>query len=133
VTYEDLLNRIIADGIAEVREAYGDPKAHHKRDGAIEGFEACRGKAPSDLVALWTEAEQCAAKIARESRENASGEPLDYWRQRYKTLQIEFVCNVVSVGLVNSGQAPLLGHLPTSRGAMKYAAIVGVQGQGAEA
>lgn len=120
MTYEDLLNRIIADGIAEVREAYADPKEHHKRDGAIEGFEACRGKSPSDLVALWTEAERSAGH---------RNDVTDYWRQRYKALQIEFVLNVLSVGL----ETPLLGHLPTARGAMKYAAIVGVRGEGVEA
>ena len=134
MTYEDLLDRIIADGIAEVRETYADPKERHKRDGAIEGFEACRAKEPGELVTLWTEAEQRAAQIARERRENASsGEAFDYWRQRYKTLQIEWVCNVVSVGLVNSGQPALLYHLPTAHAAMKYAAIVGVHGMGAEA
>jgi len=122
-TYFQLLDRIISDGIAEVHEAYADPKEHHKRDGAIEGFEACRGKSPADLVALWSEAEKTAAQIRIET---SSDNVTDYWRQRYKALQIEWVCNVVSVGLVSSGQAPLLGHLPTARGAVKYAAIVGV-------
>jgi hypothetical protein len=37
VSYETL-DRIISDGIAEVRAAYDDPKDHHKRDGAIDGF-----------------------------------------------------------------------------------------------
>ena len=130
-TYDQLLDRVITDGIAEVREAYADPKEHHKRDGAIEGFEACRGKSPTDLVALWSEAEKIAAQIARDRRANSpeDGDVTDYWRQRYKTMQIEFVCNVVSVGLVNSGQVPLLGHLPTARGAMKYAAIVGIRNE----
>ena len=136
-TYFQLLERVLAYGIAEVHEAYADPKEHHKRDGAIEGFEACRGKTPSELVALWTEAERSAAQIAHAKREasfNAAPDnATDYWRQRYKALQIEWVCNVVSVGIVNSGQPPLLGHLPTARGAMKYAAIVGVHGEGAEA
>lgn len=91
-----LLDRIIADGIAEVCEAY----------------------------ALWSEAEKITAQIARK-RCIEEGDVTDYWRQRYKTLQIEWVCNVVSVGLVNNGQPPLLGHLPTARGAVKYAAIVG--------
>lgn len=122
--YEALLDRIIADGIAEVREAYGDPKDHHKRDGAIDGFEACRKKSPAELAALWSHAEQAAAQIRAASSE---AEVHAYWRQRYKTLQIEWVCNVVSVGLVNSGQPALLSHLPTARGAMKYAAIVGVR------
>ena len=127
-TYTQLLDRIISDGIAEVREAYADPKDHHKRDGAIEGFEACRGKTPGELVELWRAAENQERPNHAESPSNIK----DYWRQRYKALQLEWVCNVISVGLVNSRQAPLLAHLPTARAAMKYAAIVGVR-EGAEA
>lgn len=123
MTYEDLLARIIADGLAEVRVAYADPKDHHKRDGAIEGFEACRGKHPAALLELWTEAERKGQQLFHDR--NPSGAD-NYWRQRYKALQIEFVLNVVSVGLAQAGQPPLLSHLPTVRGAMKYAEIVGV-------
>lgn len=126
-TYDQLLDRLISDGIAEVRESFTDPEDHHKRDGAIEGFEACRGKSPAELVALWSDAERSAAQITRNAHVTFS-DAKGYWRQRYKALQIEWVCNVVSVGLVNSGQSPLMGHLPTARGAMKYAAIVGVRG-----
>ncbi len=129
MTYEQLLDRIISDGIAEVREAYADPKDHHRRDGAVDGFEACRGKTPTELVALWHEAEQQTLQITRERRsDDGTKTSEDYWRQRYKALQIEFVCNVVSVGITNSGGAPLLAHQPTMRGAMKYAQIVGVRG-----
>jgi hypothetical protein len=130
VTYETLLDRIISDGIAEVREAYADPKDHHKRDGAIEGFEACRGKTPSELVTLWSEAERQGQQIAREDRTRTDEDAKLYWRQRYKALQIEWACNVVSVGLTNTGLAPLLAHLPTMRGTMKYAEIVGVRDHG---
>jgi hypothetical protein len=133
VTYEDLLARIIADGIADVRAAYADPKDHHKRDGAIEGFEACRGKTPPELLELWAAAERQGQQIFR----NRSGTEVasdlsakDYWRQRYKSLQIEWVCNVVSVGLAQAGLPPLLAHLPTARAAMKYAEVVGVQDHG---
>jgi hypothetical protein len=135
-TYDQLLDRVISDGIAEVREEYADPKVHHKRDGAIEGFETCRGKTPSDLVALWFAAEQRAEQLLRERHEtdialtdNSDGDAHDYWRQRYKAMQIEWVLNVLSVGL----SRPLLAHLPTYRGAMKYAEIVGVQGEGVSA
>lgn len=129
--YEDLLDRIIADGSAEVRETYAASKEHHKRDGAIEGFEACRGKAPGDLVALWTAAEREAQQIAGMSI--TTGNVEGYWRRRYKAMQLEWVCNVVSVGLTINGQAPLLAHLPTARGAMKYAEIVGVHDEGISA
>ena len=125
-TYDQLLDRIITDGIAEVSVAYADPKEHHKRDGAIEGFEACRGKTPADLVALWVEAERDSMHLRREpSAENVQA----YWKQRYNAIQIEFVLNVLSVGL----ETPLLAHLPTARGAMKYAEIMGVRGEGANA
>ena len=123
MTYDQLLNRVIADGIAEVREAYADSKEHHKRDGAIEGFEACRGKTPSELVVLWTKAEQSARQSPFGVGASSNG-ATDYWRERYKSLQVEFVLNVVSVGLAT----PLLSHLPTTRGVRKYAEIVGVRG-----
>jgi hypothetical protein len=130
-TYDQLLDRIVSDGIAEVREAYADPEEHHKRDGAIEGFEACRGKTPGELVELWCAAEKQSAqmRVSVAARcEDADRDLKAYWKQRYKALQVEWVCNVVSMGLVNSGQPPLLAHLPTARGAMKYAEIVGVSG-----
>lgn len=125
MTYQQLLERIITDGIAEVREAYADLKEHHKRDGAIEGFEACRGKKPLEIVALWNEAERVSPQIADECRKHARPDD-DFWKHRYKTMQIEWVCNVLSVGLTSIGQPPLLAHLPTARAAVKYAAIVGV-------
>jgi hypothetical protein len=133
-TYDQLIDRIIADGIAEVRDVYAAPKEHHKRDGAIEGFEACRGKTPPELFALWTAAEkECAQLRTVDTRE------LDvkaYWKCRYKVLQIEFVCNVVAAGLLANGQLyyldnvvalmrPLCGRLLTARGVLKYAEIVG--------
>lgn len=130
-TYDQLLERVIADGLAEVHIAYADPKEHHKRDGAIEGFEACRGKTPSELLELWAEAERQGQQIFRNRSGTEDASELnarDYWRQRYKALQIEWVCNVISVGLTQAGMPPLLGHLPTARGAMKYAEIVGVRG-----
>lgn len=124
MTYDQLVDRLISDGIAEVRVAYADPKDHHKRDGAIEGFEACRGKTPADLVALWTAFEKECAEIRDDYHGGGEKSAEDYWKSRYKTLQVEWILNVLSVGL----STPLLGHLPTARGAMKYAEIVGVRG-----
>jgi hypothetical protein len=137
-TYSQLLDRCISDGITEVCKAYADPKEQHKRDGAIDGFEACRGKAPSELVVLLREAERQGRRqgrqllglfgyLTREDRAPDDEHAKLYWRQRYKALQIEWVCNVVSVGLTNNGQQPLFAHLPTLSGALKYAEIVGVR------
>jgi len=124
MTYEQLLDSIISDGIAEVKEAYDDPKDHHKRDGALEGFEACRGKTPEQIVILWSTAEREASSLRATGEANEQSVK-DYWRCRCKVLQIEWCLNVISVGL----PAPLLSHLPTARAAMKYAEIVGVAGQ----
>ena len=119
-TYKQLLDRVISDGVAEVSEAYKDPEDHHKRDGAIEGFEVCRDKTPAEIVVLWQAAE-------REAMGNMQGDDSPnrlkaYWKQRYKALQLEFVLNVLSAGLPQ----PLLAHLPTYCGVAKYAEIVGV-------
>lgn len=127
--YQALLTRIIEDGIAEVREAYADPADHHKRDGAIEGFEACRGKTPAELVALHHAIEreaETARRVAPPSDDTARA----FWRLRYKALQIEWVCNVVSAGNVLGGGDALLSHQPTARGVRKYAEIVGVSVSG---
>lgn len=134
-TYDQLLDRLITDGIAEVAEVYkddDDPDGSRfyaaKREGAIAGFEACRGKPPEDLVRLYEEAHLDAhstASVAVHRAENLRA----HWRQRYYELQLEWVLNVLSVGL----SRPLLAHLPTYRGAMKYAEIVGVRGEGADA
>jgi len=124
MTYEQLIDRIISDGIAEVTEAYSDPKEHHKRDGAIEGFEACRGKTPEQIVILWSAAER-EGSLMRSASKASEEDIKDYWRCRYKVLQIEWCLNVLSVGL----SKPLLSHLPTTSAALKYAEIVGVTGQ----
>lgn len=124
MTYAELLDRIISDGIAEVRQAYAASEDHHKRDGAIEGFEACRGKTPEQIVILWSAAER-ERSLMRSTGEASDQSLKNYWRYRYKVMQIEWCLNVISVGL----QKPLLGHLPTARAALKYAEIVGVSGQ----
>lgn len=118
-TYNQLLDRVISDGIAAARRDYANKPDH--LIGAVEGFEECRGKTPTDLIALYTRAEARAHEARRTHVD-------DYWRWRCRTLEIEWVCNVVSVGIVNNGGQPLLTWLPTSRGAMKYAEIVGVRG-----
>lgn len=130
MTYDQLLQRLIDDGIAEVRIAYCDPKDHHKREGAVEGFEVCRGKTPAELVKLYVayeEQTQVLNKHVTALADAHRNHHETYWHHRYAAMQVEFVCNVISVGLVNAGQPPLFGHLPTVRGAVKYAEVVGVR------
>lgn len=116
VNYEQLLERVIKDGIEAVMADYDRADEEDKRDGAVKGFNDCRGKTPEQLVELLVEAEQ-RANVARRDPENDN-----YWYWCCRALEVEWVCNVVSAAL----RMPLASHLPTARGAMKAAEIVGV-------
>ena len=48
----------------------------------------------------------------------------DYWKARYFSIQVEFVCNTVSAMLANEGLPTIIA--PTLRGAMNAARIIGV-------
>jgi hypothetical protein len=124
--YEDLLTRVIDEGIEAARVDYGkrEDKPEMLR-GAIDGFEACRGKSPLELAALWQHAER-QGHFTR-SRETTMGDAQTFWYWRCYASELEWVANVLSVGLVQKGLPPILPWLPTARGTLKYAEIVGVE------
>ncbi len=113
--YETFLNRVIDDGIAAAKTDYAHDD--EKREGAVAGFEACRGKAPAKIIELLAG----AARAAHEARR--SFERTGYWRARCYELEIGWVANVVSAALVNEGKAPIVSV--TARGMMKAADILG--------
>jgi hypothetical protein len=115
--YETFLTRIIDDGIAAARADYANDE--DKREGSVEGFEACRGKAPLDILKLLTEAGAATLRAMRE-------DDTHYWRIRCREAEIEWVANCVSAILINMGSAPLASHLPTARAVMKAAEVFGV-------
>lgn len=117
ITYAQLITRIIDDGIVAAKADYTNADETHKLEGSIAGFEACRNKNPRELVVLWQDAERKSMEQYRETADITK-----YWWWRCYAMEVEWVCNVVSVGL----DQPLMAHLPTTRGAMKYAEIVGV-------
>lgn len=121
MTHEQLLDHILSRGIASAQRDY----AHRPEmlRGAVEGFEACRGKTALEIVALHRDKErETSACVAALLDEGA-----DYWRRRVATLEVEWVLNVLSAGLAQIGAPALLPHLPTARGVLAYAAIVGVR------
>jgi hypothetical protein len=132
ITYEQLLTRVIDDGIAAAKQSYAEQP--DKLRGALEGFEACRGQSPAQLVALYKNSELETDRIRRLLVHQAPAaktalvlkDEINYWRFRCRTLEIEWVCNVISVGLQLQDFPPLLPHQPTARAAFKYAEIVNV-------
>jgi len=124
LTYNEVLERIITDGIAAARKSYADRP--DKLQGSIEGFESCRGKQPADLIALYYNANEEATK----QRGIDNGE--NYWRYRCRALEIAFVCNVLSVPHWKQRRPGLLPGMPTVLGFMKYADIAGFEGHGVE-
>lgn len=117
MTLEEFLNRVIDDGIAAVKKDYRQPHQKEKRDGSIAGFEACRGKTLLELNEL-LQASHTSTADAHDRRAK------DYWWFRCYELEVEWVCNCVSALLVNQGLPPII--VPTARGMMKAAGIVGV-------
>lgn len=115
--YADFLNAIVDDGIESCREAYAGPRDADKREGAVRGFEECRGKDPGGLLALRAEAD-------RTVHDKMSAQAPDYWFWRYRALQVEWVLNVLSAAEYAQGREPYV--TPTARGLGKAVDILGV-------
>ena len=111
----EALNFIIDDGIESVRESFKDPKDSLKLRGSIRGFGDCRGLGLSDLSDFLKAAPQ-TTYLHRQH--------VDYVFWRYRELQIEWVCNVLSAILMANGR-PTLRH-PTLRGMLKAVEIIGI-------
>lgn len=114
----DVLNGIIDDGIMEIRYAYTRPDQRMRMEGAIDGFESCRGKEPGDIRDLLSE-----AAIARVAARDSGAE--DYWWHRMREAQIEFTASVLSVALMHLG-LPTIATV-TLRAQLRYAEIVGIE------
>jgi hypothetical protein len=117
MNYYELLDRIIEEGIAAAEADYEEGP---KLDGSVAGFEACRGKPPESLRALF---EQAHADTHNAIMANVAEE--DYWRIRCYEAEVEWVCNCVSAMLMNEGKPVIVP--PTAGAMMKVASIVGVR------
>jgi hypothetical protein len=120
--YGQFLSLVIDDGIEAARQSYNKPQDHLKREGAIKGFEECRGLDPAKLAARLSEARQMThTKLYHEAA--------DYWYWRCREAEIEWVCNVVSALSAlcrNQGWPEIVPC--TVRGVIKAAEIIGVSG-----
>lgn len=89
MSYNDFLNAIIDDGQSEVRLRFNKPEQKLRLDGCLDGFEACRGLTPEEIVA--------ARDAATKRRQQAlrRNDPR-YWYFREREGQIEFVLGTVA-------------------------------------
>lgn len=119
MTYEEFLEQVIIQGIEAAKVDYTDPKDKENLDGSIAGFEACRKKNPFELVEVLGKANSEVNNAYAEQKSN-------YWFYRCFHSEVEWVCNVVSAMLINQGNQTLISYLPTARGMMKAAEIIGI-------
>lgn len=136
VTY---LNQIIDDGIIAAGESYShrtDNVGKAKLEGAIAGFNACRGLDTNQIADLLkTSREKKQAQLLHktaikragdEHKPDESDELAHFWYLACYTAEVEWVANCLSAALVNMG---IPGIVPvTARGMMRAAQVLGVRG-----
>lgn len=124
MTVEELRDRVIADGVAEVERVYApdDPK----REGALDGFGLCShlsSREEFEKVLAGRERREHRMACERMAMPDVAARDAalaSYWRHRYATLQIEWVLSCLKVAAW--GRA---GDMLSSRAALKVAGIVG--------
>lgn len=117
--HNEVLERLADTGIDGLHSHYPGASEHekYKREGGIAGFNACRSKTIPELKDLLA-----AAKTAtQDARERKAP---DYQWFRYYELEVEWVCNCLSVLLRQQGHPIIVP--PTARAASHIATIVGV-------
>lgn len=118
ITFKEFLDQIIETGIESAEVDYARPgreKGKMKLEGSIAGFEACRNKNDYQLTNLLKEA-------ISETRMAMMDDATDYWYWRARQAEIEWVCNCVSVVLINEGHKPIV--VPTARAVLHSVKIM---------
>lgn len=118
-SYGTFLAKVIDDAVAAARQSYAD-SIPAKLKGAEEGLNACRGLLPDQLKLKLEYAE------IRVQQEDPQKDPNRYWEARCFRSEVEWVCGVISVALINEGYEPIVQ--PTARSARKAVEILGLQG-----
>jgi hypothetical protein len=120
MTLQEFIEIIVVDGIVAVTEDYSSEDEKHKLEGAIEGFNLCKGKNPEQILEEWKKTSD-ERNIAHR---NDVGEK-EYWKIACKNAEIEWVLNCISAVLMNEGVRPLLSWHPTARAVMKASEVLG--------
>lgn len=100
---QELLRLTIEKGIASVRS--DSDMQPHEIEGSIAGFEACRdldASSPDAMLDLLDSVRKESEKAFHISHENKMSLS-DYWRIRYKEIQIEYVFEIMKFAWIQSG------------------------------
>jgi hypothetical protein len=131
MTMEEFLDRLISTGKDAARRDYGkrsDDLGRARLEGALAGFEACRGKPPFEILILLREEQKKTRELrigmSSPGTAERAAESRAYWHQRCREAEIEWVANCISAALWNEGKTPLIP--PTARALKHVATIVGV-------
>lgn len=108
--YQDFLTKVIDESIQAATKDYeARPDQEHKLQGSVAGLNACRDLSPPQLGALLQRSQNvhrlCFHRTVLER----------YWRVTCFMHEVEWVCNVISVALINQGIPPIIQ--PTMRAA----------------
>lgn len=110
MTFENFVARVVDDGVRAATRDYVQERQAPLLEGSLAGFEACRGLEPGELARLLRAARIKSASAWRQDPEER------LWRRGYEA-EVEWVCNVVSVLLVQAGLPAIVG--PTGRAVTK--------------
>lgn len=97
MTIEEFKTILIRDGIEEVTEEYSDEADHHKRDGAIDGFEIAGSlETREQFEHVLEQREKREREIRNQHMAGNYEVPIEeYWTERWATMQVEWVLNVL--------------------------------------
>lgn len=122
--YQKFLSEVIKGGIKGAKRDYRRVGQKVILKGSIAGFEACRNKNPIELAKLLEESGKKSQGLFRTKFNPTTKELNKYWEARGFTLEVEWVCNVVSAMLMNEKKPTIIP--PTARGMIRASEIVGV-------
>ena len=117
MNYQELIEKIVEKGIKAAKRDYTQKDQKSILKGSIAGFKACLGKTITELSDLLEKAQKDSYLGDHKNID-------EHWYKRGYSLEIEWVCNVVSVVLYNEGLPVIIN--PTARGAITASDIVGV-------
>lgn len=116
--YENFISRVVDNGVSTAHKDYeNNPE---KREGAVAGFEACRGKTPGEIKILLDMSNVAIQQAYKEMNKKNLPEGR-YWRLWAYYTEIQWVANVVSAEQQAKGQEPMVP--PTATGIMAAAKL----------